>query len=229
MKGFEQFRHSPKVVGWAREKTESKARSGIHTRMGGERMRRNLVMIFSLILAMGSCSVSAGELNWVSGSAPGGGREVTAIMKTQLLGGETQLQIRFFASGPDRTPDEHGTIGIELGLSGPDRLSGFHFDEFEGPDAAGGRLEATVKGPFDAVSEVFRPSGFYLDNSFVFSISTTERKYSTVKRVLQAIVDGGNILDVKIPDPKDPSKELHMEIPTSGCQKDVAALLNLFR
>src|SRR5262249_52813636 len=81
-----------------------------------------------------------------SRSAEAHGRKLSYSDDVTILGQPSRLNATFYCN-TERTKMATGAIGFDLAIDHPDAIKGFHFDDFEGPDAPAGKrqlLTATI-------------------------------------------------------------------------------------
>ena len=124
-----------------------------------------------------------------------------------------------------------GAIGFDVELEHPETLTGFHFDDFEGPDAPTLKRKlltaAVVRA--DGSRQAFQasPSGSYsVHEGFVFEVSEVfYRKGSTARRVLEELGTDATSLTLTILDSRVSSSRIELTIPVTGKSADFRWLL----
>ena len=140
-----------------------------------------------------------------------GVRSITASLKADCMGTVLPVKMRISCQ-----PAKRGFIGFEFTIQGVDKVSKFHFDEFEGPDAPGGDLELRAVTSTSSTAFHLCPNGGYGPSNaedFTFSAQApTDKPGSAPKRALRSLAKPGTKLVVIITDPKSPLQKLSIEI-----------------
>jgi hypothetical protein len=184
-----------------------------------------------LVLVLVSLVSQAENLKWLAKIDPKGGGKIVLDSKATLLGKTVPVRMEFTGSRDQPSRQSWGAIGFALTVAEVDKLNGFHFTEFEGPDAPGGEFKVLVKKK-NGTEETFRfnPSGSFVDvnaNSFAFGLySSTQDKKSIGRQIFQSILKDSSSLELIITDPKDTSKKLRVEYQTADLKKPLQELLN---
>jgi hypothetical protein len=104
-----------------------------------------------------------------------------------------------------------------------DSIKGFHFDDFEGPDAPAAvrRLtQVTVLGKGGQVQARLRQNGYYsaeVQGGFVFDSGIPGGKEKLeLQKIFRALRDGGTTLVVRVTDSKDPKVWVQGEFAAGG-------------
>ena len=153
--------------------------------------------------------------------------------KASLLGKAVPMTLNFFYSATF-SKNAHGALGFDLEVPDVDKLSAFHFDDFEGPDAATfGKNLLTAKilrADQAPLSFSASPSGSYARaNVFMFEVSAvTHEPKSTAKSILKALTDDkAETLVITIVDPHDAKVVLECVVPLADKRTAFKALMGL--
>lgn len=170
----------------------------------------------------------AQETTWLAAIEPRSGGSVSLTTQATLFGMPTPVKVQFQGSR-DCPPHAKGAIGFVFTVAHADKLGGFHFGEFEGPDAPGGDMEIVVKSRNATTTFHIRPQGSYVDilpGGFSFDFSDlTAKKDGDARKIIQSLVHGADSFELIVTDPKETSKKLRAEFPTTGLQDGLNALL----
>jgi len=157
-----------------------------------------------------------------------GTRHLTYSGTLSLLGKPVPVQLRFFCN-PLVSKNENGALGFDFTVNEVAKLAPFRFADFEGPDARPGerlRLTLTRAGkPPLSLRQI--PSGSFTgDNQFAFSVSDLSRDARSPSRLLlQALADGGELLEIVVTDTRKADLRLELAVPVAGRQADFKAML----
>lgn len=170
---------------------------------------------------------------WSAVLSKNGARTFSVQDTASLLGKPVPVALQFFYSS-ESGPNVQGALGFDLEIMGVDRLAEFHFDDFEGPDAAtrGKSLMTVTIGRHHATAQSFRvsPSGSYArEGVFVFEVSAVSRlPHSPAKSILKALAgDAAETLQIVITDPNNAQVKLEWSVSVVGKQAAFKALLGL--
>jgi hypothetical protein len=150
-----------------------------------------------------------------------------------LLGKSVPITLSFFYSA-ESGKNVQGALGFDLEVSGVDKLSAFHFDDFEGPDAQtigknllNAKILRTGQAPLSFSAS---PSGSYArSNVFMFEVSAVTRQpRSPAKSILKALTDDkAESLNITIADPHDTKLRLDFSIPVTDKRGAFKGLMGL--
>jgi hypothetical protein len=129
-----------------------------------------------------------------------------------------------------------GWIGLDCtfhrpaGSGYPQGTKGFHFDDFEGPDAPALRRRLTrlaVTGGARPFQVTVAQSGSLSSElqGFTFTAGGPNTGPNPVKRLLRSVVPGSGKLTVSIQDSQDPKALIRAEFPATGLSSLVGQLL----
>ena len=135
---------------------------------------------------------------------------------------KTQLVVKY-------SPAKDGTMTIEFVVEGADKLKGFGFDSFEGPDAAAadGKLTRIVVEQPGAkpVTVLTKVGGWFLGKAFIFAASEANATPGEILKAVRAIQAGATKITVSVQDSKTAQKQLRAEFTTGGAPDALAKLL----
>lgn len=163
------------------------------------------------------------------------GHTLTYSTRVNLLGIVTPVSVLFYAS-PTVKKDIHGTLGWDVTVRGTDKLKGFDFSAFEGPDAASGIRKLMTIGITAAgkatVNTAFAVSGSFTDaNDFTLGVMALSRlKTSPERRVLESLADDTTqSMTISIQDARHAKTKLEMTVPVAGQQAAMRKLLSVLK
>ena len=135
---------------------------------------------------------------------------------------KTQLVVKY-------SPAKDGTMTIEFIVEGADKLKGFGFDSFDGPDAAAAEGKLTrivVERPgAKPVTVLTKVGGWYLGKAFIFAASEANATPGEILKAVRAIQAGATKITVSVQDSKTAQKQLRAEFTTGGAPDALAKLL----
>ncbi len=193
---------------------------------------RPAMLALAALAAMFLVAASAQAGTWKSEKAHSR-TELTYSAEASLLGKEVPFTIAF-GGDPTSEKDVEGTLGFDLKIKDTDRLAGFPFADFEGPDAvAGAIVKATLTRSGAAPLEISSQSSgsFYDENIFSFSASeVSKKKNSGLRKLLEALGQpGAESLRLVISDPRSGGKSLEFVIPVAGREEDFQKVIDGLR
>ena len=132
---------------------------------------------------------------------------------------------------PERTASSVGAIGFSVEVADYESLRGFHFDDFEGPDATASKddlLEVAIVRSRSAI-ETFRaaPAGWItVQRGFAFEVSDVfDAPQSTPRRILESLREETDSMTITITDTRDRNVKLKIELPLRGKAEEFKSLL----
>ena len=127
------------------------------------------------------------------------------------------------------TPAKDGTITIEFVVEGADKLKGFGFDSFEGPEAAAADAKLTrfvVERPgAKPVTVLTKVGGWYLGKAFIFAASEANATPGEILKAVRALQAGATKITVSVQDSKTAQRQLRAEFATGGAPDALTKLL----
>jgi hypothetical protein len=128
-----------------------------------------------------------------------------------------------------------GWTGLEFtvyraGGESLDGFKGFHFQDFEGPDAPAQRRRLTelgVAGGARPLQVTVNQTGSYSASmpGFTFSTGGPNRGTNPVKQLLRSVAVDSETLTVKVQDSQDPGAAIAAEFPAAGLSRLIRQLL----
>ncbi len=154
---------------------------------------------------------------------------LTYSATASLLRQKTPITI-VFGCDPTSDKESSGTLGFEVEIKNPSKITAFPFDDFEGPDAVAAPEVRVTLSRKDKPALTFKTSagGWYSEvDTFCFGVSEVSKKSKSVPRsILQALAEGdAESLKITIANPRDPKRALEMTVPVAGKQSDFQTLL----
>ena len=177
-------------------------------------MLKNLTKtsIISTVMIAGACSHGISQEPWSYKMNPIGRRFLSASSTVSTPDGAKKCNVIF--SHPVGQPN---TIYLEFQVSGASRVTHFHFDAFDGPDAtaSGNLMTITFKSEHDSKSHSFCPNGGYVvDPEDGFSFQTFEEgAKNPLLKLIKMATEGHGTFIIKVKDPKDSKIELSASFP----------------
>jgi hypothetical protein len=170
---------------------------------------------------------------WSRGSRKHG-RMLSYSTSATILGHTTRVDATFYCNS-ERTKTTTGAIGFDVEIHDPDKLTSFHFHDFEGPDAPTLKLQlmtATIVRASGARQRfTASPTGWYsVGEGFVFEVSDVfYRKESTAREVLEELRTKASGLALVIADYRESGTRIELTIPVTGRSADFRWLLGALR
>jgi hypothetical protein len=124
-----------------------------------------------------------------------------------------------------------GAISLVYRINGVDKIKGFNFDDFEGPDAVAANRKLTTFTVQSAEGNlaINTALGAYYSgeekDSFDFEFSALNNSHGDLRRLINALMKGATKIVVKVQDSKDKSKFLQTEFPTAGSAAAISAAM----
>jgi hypothetical protein len=170
---------------------------------------------------------------WRYEETKGGDRSLLAATTADVAGSSVPVRLTL-AAGKDHPREQaFGALSIVLSIDAPASLKGFHFDDFEGPDAVIRdrklmHVRLVAAGKPTVVDLV--PSGSYVEQGGreAFSFEASEpaaRRRSPVRQILEMLGAGVDVLEVEITDSRDPRSSIKVRLPVAAERQQFAALL----
>lgn len=195
------------------------------------RARRALLSgsVFLLLSAIVPARAESPEPKWEVEMTENGARHLNYIATVSLLGKQIPIGLTFRCDLTE-TEFEHGTLGFDLYIKNVEPLESFHFEDFEGPDAAASGRKllhvAVLRKGSPPLNFDFAPSGSIpSERNFYFGIADVTTARSPEKELLQALANGAETLELSITDSRDPKVKLEVTVPVYGKEKDFKAML----
>jgi hypothetical protein len=133
---------------------------------------------------------------------------------------------------PTKGNKENPVISFEYSVSNPDKIPGFNFDYFEGPNAPAQEkklVEIQANSPKNNLYWNFAAAGLYGGYAeviaFAFSPSTSNKPDKTTQ-FAQMIADGSTEVTVTVHDYQDNQKVIKTTFPAIDPSSNVARVLN---
>ena len=127
------------------------------------------------------------------------------------------------------SPAKDGTLTIEFVVDRPDKVKGFGFDSFEGPDAAAADAKLTrivIEQPnAKPLTLLTKVGGWYSGKAFVFAASEANERPADILKAVRAIQSGATKISVSVQDSKTAQKQLRADFATGGAPDAITKLL----
>ena len=190
--------------------------------------RRSLLLLASLALLAGAVQAQNTGGKWTQPVTGETVRNLSYSATATVLGKPAKFEVNFFCD-PSNHKESAGALGVEVSFAGSDKLSGFTFAAFDGPDApaqAKKLMQLSVDGKpgFQANEQA---SVSYSDGkTFTFIVSElTRRAKSPAKSFLQTIAAAGDNVTIVITDFKNPKLTLQITVPVADQRSAFKKLL----
>ena len=135
---------------------------------------------------------------------------------------KTQLVVKY-------SPAKDGTMTIEFVVEGVEKVKGFGFGSFEGPDAAAAEAKLTrivVERPgAKPLTLLTKVGGWYLGKTFVFAASEANARPGDILNAVRAMQSGASKISVSVQDSKTAQKQLRADFATGGAPDAITKLL----
>jgi hypothetical protein len=162
-------------------------------------------------------------------SVEGSRRSLSNSFSAILLGQATPVTVTFRCD-PTSDKESSGTLGFEVAIKNPAKISAFPFNDFEGPDAVAAPEVRMTLISKDQPPHTFKAlaSGSYSEiDVFTFDVSEVSKKSKSVPRsLLQALADSDSeTLKISIAPPGKPDLALDLTLSVAGKQAKFESLL----
>jgi hypothetical protein len=147
---------------------------------------------------------------------------------------KTPAKLTLF-SNAEHTVNSRGTLGLRVEIAHYAALHGFHFSDFEGPDAPARTqplMEITIQRSSGLpLSFKLAPAGFVSSDAtsdqpfFVFTVASPAGEPSIAKEILKALDDNARSLQIAITDMRDPATKLQLVAPITERKAGFAKLV----
>ncbi len=162
-------------------------------------------------------------------SVEGSRRSLSNSFMATLLGHTVPVTVTFRCD-PTWDMESSGTLGFKVAIKNPAKISGFPFNDFEGPDAVAAPEVRMTLISKDLPPRTFKASasGSYSEiDVFSFDVSEVSKKPKSVQRsLLQALAGSDSeTLKISIAPPGKPDLALDLTLSVSGKQTEFQSLL----
>jgi len=128
------------------------------------------------------------------------------------------------------SPGKQGVLTLDFIVAGAEKMQGFGFDAFEGPDAPAAKRKLTsftVEKPGGKPLTVqVTVAGWYLDDTFHFAANEANKNPADILKLVHAMQAGATKVSVTVQDLNDAKKTLHADFAT---EDPAAALRKLLK
>jgi len=128
------------------------------------------------------------------------------------------------------SPGKKGVLTLDFIVAGAEKMKGFGFDDFEGPDAAAAKRKLTTisveKPGGKPLTVQVTVAGWYLDDAFHFAANEANKNPADILKLVRTMQAGATKVSVTVQDLNDAKKNLHADF---TIEDPAAALTKLLK
>jgi hypothetical protein len=195
-------------------------------------VKKSILPLISLTFSILTLSLPPlqAETQGVWSSSAKNTRQTLSHSSQPVLLGLTTPVVVVFACDPTWDKESSGTLGFDVSIKNPSKITSFPFADFEGPDAVAApdvRVTLIRKGQPPLSFKALASGGFSEVDTFTFYISEVSKLTKSVPRsILQALAENeAESLKITLSDPRNAKLALELVIPVAGQQAKFKTLL----